>query len=78
MLSFIYSLVRRFEAEHSVPPNLLYLSSDHLHHLKRELHASLDIDMLPRLLGMEIVISNETIHPRVSWAPITWDRAVAG
>jgi len=78
MLSFIYGLVRRFEAEHSVPPNLLYLSSHHLDHLRHELHASLNIDMLPHLLGMEIVISNETAHPRVSWAPIAWDRAATG
>jgi len=78
MLSFIYSLVRSFEAEHSVPPNLLYLSSSHLDHLQQELHGALNIDMLPHLLGMEIVISNETIHPHVSWAPIAWDRAVTG
>jgi len=78
MLSFIYSLARRFESAHSVSPNLLYLSSRHLHHLRRELHESLDMDMLPHLLGMEIVISNETVHPHVAWAPVAWDRAVAG
>ena len=74
MLSFVYRLVRSFEQEHGVPPNLLYLSPTHLHSLKEQLDACEQMDDIVNLLGMEIVVTDETMHPHVAWTSTQWRR----
>ncbi len=52
MLSFIYRLVRDFEVEHDIHPNLLYLSQVHMHVLREQLNTTEQLDEIVQLLGM--------------------------
>jgi hypothetical protein len=74
MLSFVYRLVRSFEQEHGVHPNLLYLSPAHLHSLRQQLDACEQMDDIVNLLGMEIIVTRETVHPHVAWTSTQWRR----
>lgn len=74
MLSFIYQLVRSFELSHGFPPNLLYLNRTHLAALREQMDDIQDLDLLAERLGMDIVISNEALHPHVAWSRIPWRR----
>ena len=73
MLSFIYRLVRDFEQEHGIHPNLLYLNSTHLRFLREQLDEQ-QLDNIVKLLGMEIMVTNEVIHPHVVWTHLPWQR----
>ena len=66
MLSFIYRLVREFEAEHGLRPNVLYLNIDHFHRLRHDFVDPDDIEGIINCLGMEIVIDKTAIHPHLS------------
>ncbi len=68
MLSFINQSVERFTNQHGTHPNLIYMSHDHFEQLRHELSPSLDIETLNRLLGMDIVLSHDHIHPQVAWS----------
>jgi hypothetical protein len=66
MLSFIYRLVREFEAEHGLRPNVLYLNVDHFHRLRQDFIDPEDIEGIMNRLGMEIVIDKAALHPHLS------------
>ncbi len=66
MLSFIYRLFTEFRKEHGIAPNLLYLSPLQMRSLRNQLEA-MRVEDLHRLLGMELVISDEVSHPHVAW-----------
>ena len=53
MLSFIYSLVRDYEAEHGHRPNVLHLNVDHFHRLRQDFVDPGDIEAIIKRLGME-------------------------
>lgn len=72
MLSFIYQLVQCFESTHGFPPNLLYLNRKHLAVLKEQMDDIQDLDLLVERLGMDIVVSNEALHPHVAWTRLPW------
>lgn len=72
MLSFIYRLVRDFEAEHDIHPNLLYLNPMHLNFLRDQLSPAEQPDEIIRRLGMEIIITQEATHPHVAWTQLAW------
>jgi len=74
MLSFIYRLVRDFEVEHDIHPNLLYLSQVHMHVLREQLNTTEQLDEIVQLLGMEIIITQEATHPHVAWTQLAWPR----
>jgi hypothetical protein len=74
MLSFIYRLVRDFEKEHGLHPNLLYLNPVHLHTLQQQLDSHAQFDELVKMLGMEIVVTQEAVHPHVAWTHMPWQR----
>lgn len=74
MLSFIYRLVRDFEKEHDRYPNLLYLNPLHLQSLQEQLELTDQLDDITRLLGMEIVVTAEAVHPHVVWTQLPWQR----
>ena len=74
MLSFIYRLARDFEKEHGVPPNLLYLNPTHLQFLRAQLDETWPLDNIVNLLGMEIMVSSEVVHPHVVWTQLAWHR----
>lgn len=74
MLSFIYRLVRDFEKEHGIRPNLLYINPSHLQSLHEQLDSNEQLDRLVDLIGMEIVITREVVHPHVAWTHMPWQR----
>lgn len=74
MLSFIYRLVHDFEKEHGLHPNLLYLNQVHLSVLREQMGSNIRLDELVGLLGMEIIITQEAIHPHVAWVQLGWQR----
>lgn len=77
MLSFIFQISNRFEREHGRRPNMLYLGPCHYRRLRQELVDIPCLDEVARLLGMEIVLTSEAIHPHVAWSSINWRTAVA-
>lgn len=67
MLDYIYRLMRDFEQEHGFNPNLLYLNKSHGEHIKLFFDETFTLQQIVEILGMEVVIDQEIIHPRVSW-----------
>lgn len=74
MLSFIYRLVRDFEKEHGIQPNLLYLNQTHMSALQEQMGSTIRLDELVGLLGMEIILTEEARHPHVAWVQLAWQR----
>jgi len=77
MLSFIYRLVKEYESKHGIRPNLIYINNEHFETLRHQLDAC-RIEILPKLLGMDVVLSNDSSHPRVARIDIHWGRAANG
>ena len=67
MLSFVYQLAHAFEQEHGYRPNLLYVNRRHFDALKMDLPLDTAQGTLPKRLGMEVVLTEEVVHPRVAW-----------
>ncbi|HEY0720555.1 MAG TPA: hypothetical protein VGE50_04825 [Gammaproteobacteria bacterium] len=67
MLSFIYQLARTFELEHGYPPNLLYLNPRHYPALMSALPEEGTHEQLRQRLTMEIILTDEVVHPHVAW-----------
>ena len=74
MLSFIYRLIRDFEKEHGIHPNLLYLNPTHLKFLREQLDNDAQLDDIVKLLDMEIMVTGDVIHPHVVWTHMPWHR----
>jgi hypothetical protein len=70
MLSFIYRLVKQYEARHGYPPNLLEISPEHFFLLKQSLPLLAQHNELRRFLGMRILFSRDAVHPHVAWSAI--------
>lgn len=71
MLSFINRLVRDFELEHGVRPNLLYLNRFHVEHLKTAFDSDYTMSQILDVLGMELIIENSITQPHVVWTQTT-------
>ena len=78
MLSYIYQIVSRFERNHGVAPTLLYLNQVQYRQLREDMIEIPDLQGVSSLLGMEIIISEETVHPRVVWSAVNWRAATFG
>ena len=76
MLSFVYRLARTFEKEHGYRPNLLYVNYSHYLALQADLPNDAEQGTLARRLGMEIVLTDEAVHPHVAWNRTAWRQAV--
>ncbi len=68
MLGYIYRLARNFETEHGLEPNLLYINPQHCEYLKDSFENRYSLQKIMSMLGMEVIIDHEIVHPRVSWA----------
>jgi hypothetical protein len=67
VLSFLYSEIQAFRAEHGYLPNLVYLSAAHYEQLAGELPQCCNHDDIVRFIDMEVVISADAQHPHVAW-----------
>ena len=66
MLSFLCRIATDFESEHGFRPNVLYINSSHLRRMRDDF-ADSSMTSIRRLLGMEIVVSADAVHPHVGW-----------
>ena len=67
MLSFVYRLCREFEREHGFRPNVLFINSAHLERLRGDFDNPDDLTAIRRLLGLEILLRRDSVHPQVGW-----------
>ena len=77
MLSFLYRLMRAFRREHGYGPNVVVMNAAHYRLLQENLAGVHDHAGLGRLLGMEIILSEDCVHPHVGWM-LPAQRANAG
>lgn len=70
MLSFLYRIARSYQQEHGYRPNAVVMSKAHFRELQKSLPEITDYADLSRLLGMEVVLSEDCIHPHVAWMPM--------
>ena len=75
MLSFIYSVSQKFEQRHGYSPNTLQMNYAHLECLKQQLDNPGDFESVTSLLGMELIITQDAVHPTVSWHSEPWKQA---
>lgn len=66
MLSFIVSLVSTYETHHGERPNLVYMNEMHYSYLREELPGVRDHDDVTAILGVNIALSDEALHPHVA------------
>jgi len=72
MLSFIYNVSQKFEQTHGYSPNTLHMNYTHLECLKQQLDNPADFESVTSLLGMELIINQDAVHPTVSWHSEPW------
>lgn len=69
MLSFLYRLARTFHREHGYKPNVVVMSRQHFRQLQQSLPVFADSTDLARQIGMDIILSEDCLHPHVAWLP---------
>ena len=67
MLSFLYRLVRAFRQEHGYSPNVVVMNAQHYQRLRENVPEMLDYGSVSHFLMMEIILSEESVHPHVGW-----------
>ena len=66
MLSFIYRLMRDFEVEHGMKPNVLYMNKEHFQWLRHEFVNPEDVRSIIERLDMYLVIDHSVVHPHLT------------
>jgi len=77
MLSFIYRMMREFELEHGMKPNVLHLSNEHFNRLRADFLDPSNIEAIINRLEMEIVIEKNSAHPHLSWMESSYRKAAS-
>jgi len=77
MLSFILRLQRDFEREHGFSPNVLYLNRELYQRLKFDLGDALRPSVSERL-GLDVILSADSIHPHVGWMASALKKTASG
>ena len=77
MLSFIYRIMRDFEREHGMKPNVLHLNNEHFDKLREDFLDPDNIEAIVSRLEMEIVIEKNTLHPHLSWIESSYRKAAS-
>jgi hypothetical protein len=67
MLSFLYRLVRAFHQEHGYSPNVVTMNAQHYQRLLENIPEMQDYGSVSRFLMMDIILSEESMHPHVGW-----------
>jgi len=67
VISYILRLVDEFKREHGYQPNLLCLNEFHVQHLKAGFSEGFNLQRICESLHMELIITQEAIHPHVAW-----------
>jgi hypothetical protein len=77
MLSFLYRLIRAFRREHGYSPNTVVMSAQHYQQLRADIPEMQDYDSVSRFLMLEIILSEDSVHPHVGWMPQAQQRSSA-
>jgi len=67
MLAYIYRLIRDFEQQHGMYPNILFLNRDHSEHLKASFSENYSMHDITGFLQVELVLDQDSMHPHVAW-----------
>jgi len=79
MLSYIYQFAYRFENNHKLWPNTLYLNQRHYQQLCNEFINPADTSSILSHLSMVLVITDDAEHPHLAYLRSTWlDRSKQG
>ncbi|MHB1567015.1 MAG: hypothetical protein ACYCXG_09925 [Acidiferrobacter sp.] len=68
MLSFVITLVNRYEERFGIRPNVVYMNEAHYEYLREELPGMRAHDEVVALLGIDISLSDRTFSPHVATA----------
>jgi hypothetical protein len=74
MLSHIYRLIKNFEHEHGIHPNLLYLNRRHVEYLVSSFGDEYSLEHIMAMLEMELIIEEDNMHPNVVWTTLAQAR----
>jgi hypothetical protein len=66
MLSHIVNLVNRYENNHGLKPNVVYMNETHYSYLREELPGVRDHHDVISIIGVDIALSDDVIHPQVA------------
>jgi hypothetical protein len=66
MLSHIMTLVNHYERRHGVRPNVVYLNETHYGYLREEMPGVRDHYDVVNILGVDIALTDEVLHPQVA------------
>jgi hypothetical protein len=69
MLSFLYRLARAFRQEHGYAPNVVVMNREHYRLLQASLPDTAGYASLTRFIGMDVILSEDCVHPHVAWMP---------
>ena len=78
MLSFLYRLVQAFRQEHGYRPNVVVMNAQHYQQLVHALPEMQDYGSISRFLMLEVILSDESVHPHVGWMPQVQSRSSTG
>lgn len=74
MLSHIFRLIKDFENEHGIHPNLLYLNDRHVEYLMSAFSEEYSLQNIMALLEMELIIEKDIMHPHAVWTTLAQAR----
>lgn len=71
MLSLVVQLVNDYHSRHGARPNVVYMNETHYEYLREELPGVRAHDDIVSLLGVDIALSDDAVHPHVATAQFT-------
>lgn len=66
MLSHIVTLVSSYEQHHGMRPNVVYMNETHYGYLREELPFVRDHNDVVAILGVDIALNDEAMHPQAA------------
>lgn len=67
MLSFLFRLIRSYQREHGILPNVLYINDFHYQKLRESLPDLTTHEAVATFLQLDVVIRAEAVHPSIAW-----------
>lgn len=71
MLSLIVSLVNDYHEHHGHRPNLVYMNETHYQYLREELPGVRGHEDVVAMIGVDIALADDAVHPHVATATLT-------
>lgn len=68
MLSFLYRLIRAYRAEHGYSPNVVVMNRRHYQQFLESVPEIRGYASVAEFLRMQVVLSEDCVHPQVAWS----------